>query len=126
MFVYIVVWGFYFRTKLWGLITKRRNYKQTSTLKEKKPQQLVCQQANNLWYIKGFINTAWLNFGSLLLCCKHYQEKIVTFLLASNMTPLGGKVAFVRHAVQYDEYCPSVSLNIKGFSMYHCSVELSV
>ena len=36
----------------------------------------------------------------VLFCCKHYREKIITLLPAGNMTPLGGKVAFVRHAIQ--------------------------
>ena len=38
----------------------------------------------------------------VLFCCKHYGEKFITLVPAGNMTPLGGKIAFVRHAIQQD------------------------
>ena len=47
----------------------------------------------------------------VLFCCKHYQEKFIMLLLASNMTPLGGKVALIRsshnlvgYSVSFPEY----------------------
>ena len=42
----------------------------------------------------------------VLFCCKHYPEKIITLLQVGNATPLGDKVAFIRHAIpEYQEFC---------------------
>ena len=54
----------------------------------------------------------------VLFCCKHYREKIITLLPAGNVTPLGDKVAFVRHAIpEYKEFCNVSLLGRTQFDM---------
>lgn len=40
---------------------------------------IKCQRANNLWYNKGFINTAWRIFGSFLCILRTLPKEIYLF-----------------------------------------------